>query len=434
MTQTPAGVVTVPCPSSVDTALQRLTEILAERHLVLFTVVDHSGEAAKAGLAMPNTKLVIFGSPAGGTGVMLAAPLAALDLPLKLLLWEAADGGAFVSYNRPDYVADRYGLDPDLAGHASARSWRSPTRSRPGEVTGRATISPVDRPLTNEDYERLLQFRIGLRRFLRWSEAQAAAAGLTPAQHQLLLAIRGHPDPAGPTIGDVAESLLLRHHSAVGLVDRAAAAHLVRRRTDEHDRRVVRLALTATGSKQAGPPHQRASRRARRPRGADCIRRGNRPPTRRTPTADRVPAAVPGARAARYAAVLGGVSVVGVVPPRLAPPAPKPPKPAPERRGPNPPNPPPDPGPGPRPKIGARWPPWPPSVARPIAKPAAPIARPSSTTSAAASHDGTDTVARRLDDVRWTGSWHHPPARRPSGWAASARQASSSPVWERPAW
>jgi len=115
-------------------------------------------------------------------------------------------------------------------------------------VTGRATISPVDRPLTTEDYERLLQFRIGLRRFLRWSEAQATAAGLTPAQHQLLLAIRGHPDPAGPTIGDVAEALLLRHHSAVGLVDRAAAARLVRRRTDEHDRRVVRLALTATGS------------------------------------------------------------------------------------------------------------------------------------------------------------------------------------------
>jgi len=108
----------------------------------------------------------------------------------------------------------------------------------------------MDRPLTDEDYERLLQFRIGLRRFLRWSEAEAAAAGLTPAQHQLLLAIRGHPDPAGPTIGDVADALLLRHHSVVGLVDRAAAARLVRRRPDEHDRRVVRLALTPTGSKQ----------------------------------------------------------------------------------------------------------------------------------------------------------------------------------------
>jgi DNA-binding MarR family transcriptional regulator len=107
----------------------------------------------------------------------------------------------------------------------------------------------VERPLTDEDYERLLEFRIGLRRFLRWSETQAAAAGLTPAQHQLLLAIRGHPDPAGPTIGDVADALLLRHHSAVGLVDRAAAAHLVRRRPDAQDHRVVRLALTATGSK-----------------------------------------------------------------------------------------------------------------------------------------------------------------------------------------
>jgi DNA-binding MarR family transcriptional regulator len=107
----------------------------------------------------------------------------------------------------------------------------------------------VERPLTDEDYQRLLEFRTGLRRFLRWSEDQAAAVGLTAAQHQLLLAIRGHPDPAGPTIGEVADALLLRHHSAVGLVDRAAAAGLVRRRPDGRDHRVVRLGLTARGSK-----------------------------------------------------------------------------------------------------------------------------------------------------------------------------------------
>jgi DNA-binding MarR family transcriptional regulator len=98
------------------------------------------------------------------------------------------------------------------------------------------------------DYQRLLEFRTGLRRFLRWSEEQAAAAGLTPAQHQLLLAVRGHAGPDGPTIGDVAEHLLLRHHSAVELVDRAEAADLVRRVRDGGDHRIVRLQLTDRGA------------------------------------------------------------------------------------------------------------------------------------------------------------------------------------------
>jgi DNA-binding MarR family transcriptional regulator len=103
---------------------------------------------------------------------------------------------------------------------------------------------------TDEDYRRLLQLRTGLRRFLRWSERQAQAAGLTPAQHQLLLAIRGHPDPRGPTLGDVATYLLLRHHSAVGLVDRAEAAGLLTRRQDPDNLSVVRLRLTDEGSRQ----------------------------------------------------------------------------------------------------------------------------------------------------------------------------------------
>jgi DNA-binding MarR family transcriptional regulator len=98
--------------------------------------------------------------------------------------------------------------------------------------------------LPDEAYARLLALRSGLRRFLRWSEQQAADAGLTPAQHQLLLAIRGHPDPRGPTIGEVADYLLLRHHSTVGLVDRADAAGLVTRERDDEDHRVVRLRLT----------------------------------------------------------------------------------------------------------------------------------------------------------------------------------------------
>jgi DNA-binding MarR family transcriptional regulator len=97
------------------------------------------------------------------------------------------------------------------------------------------------------DYERLLQFRNGLRRFLHWSEEQAAGVGLTGAQHQLLLAIRGHGSQA-PTVGDVAADLMLRHHSAVGLIDRAVDAGLVERHSDPHDQRVVRLHLTASGA------------------------------------------------------------------------------------------------------------------------------------------------------------------------------------------
>src|SRR5919109_122574 len=103
---------------------------------------------------------------------------------------------------------------------------------------------------TDEDYRRLLELRTGLRRFLRWSEEQAQAAGLTPAQHQLLLAIRGHSDERGPTVGDVAGYLLLRHHSAVGLVDRAEAAGLVTREQDPDNLSAVRLRLTDKGARQ----------------------------------------------------------------------------------------------------------------------------------------------------------------------------------------
>jgi DNA-binding MarR family transcriptional regulator len=103
---------------------------------------------------------------------------------------------------------------------------------------------------TDADYRRLLELRTGLRRFLRWSEHQARAAGVTPAQHQLLLAIRGHRDERGPTVGDVAGHLLLRHHSVVGLVDRAKAAGLVTRNPDPDNSSVVRLRLTERGAEQ----------------------------------------------------------------------------------------------------------------------------------------------------------------------------------------
>lgn len=99
--------------------------------------------------------------------------------------------------------------------------------------------------LTDEDFAQLLAFRSGLRRFLHWSEQQAKGAGLTGAQYQLLLAIRGND--GAPSVREVAEHLMLRHHSVVELVDRAERAGLVQRMPDSDDHRVVRLALTAEG-------------------------------------------------------------------------------------------------------------------------------------------------------------------------------------------
>ena len=100
---------------------------------------------------------------------------------------------------------------------------------------------------TDEEYRRLLELRTGLRRFLHWSEDQARAEGITSAQHQLLLAIRGHPDPLGPTVGEIADYLVIRHHSAVGLIDRAAAAGLVVREPDPRRPGTVRVRLTDRG-------------------------------------------------------------------------------------------------------------------------------------------------------------------------------------------
>lgn len=99
--------------------------------------------------------------------------------------------------------------------------------------------------LSQEDYERLLAFRTGLRKFLHWSESRARDAGLTPAQYQLLIAVKGHGQP--PTVRDLAGHLLLRHHSTVELIDRAEDAGLVKRSSDATDGRVIRVALTELG-------------------------------------------------------------------------------------------------------------------------------------------------------------------------------------------
>jgi DNA-binding MarR family transcriptional regulator len=102
-------------------------------------------------------------------------------------------------------------------------------------------------PRGTVDYAALLAFRTALRRFNHWSEQQARTVGLTHAQHQLLLAIKGHTGPKAPTIGEVADHLLLRHHSAVELANRVQAADLIERQRDSTDARVVRLVLTRKG-------------------------------------------------------------------------------------------------------------------------------------------------------------------------------------------
>lgn len=104
-----------------------------------------------------------------------------------------------------------------------------------------------DGGLSDLDYGRLLAFRAQLREFEAWSTEQATAHGLTASQHQLLLVVRGHTEPAGPTVGEIARSLMISHNAAVGLIDRTEGLGLVRRHRDGHDHRVVRLRLTAEG-------------------------------------------------------------------------------------------------------------------------------------------------------------------------------------------
>lgn len=108
------GVVSKPSPYSVDETVRRFIRIVDSKGMKVFAVIDHSGEAARIGVSMPETKLVIFGSPQAGTPVMLASPLSALDLPLKVLISADADAGTRVSYNAPSYVARRYNLAQEL--------------------------------------------------------------------------------------------------------------------------------------------------------------------------------------------------------------------------------------------------------------------------------------------------------------------------------
>ena len=108
------GIVTKPSNYSVDETVDRIKNILASKGVTVFAVIDHSGEAENVGMKMPPTKVVIFGSPKGGTPLMLAAPSVAIDLPLKILVAEDAQGKVWLSYNSPEYLRQRHGLPEDL--------------------------------------------------------------------------------------------------------------------------------------------------------------------------------------------------------------------------------------------------------------------------------------------------------------------------------
>jgi len=108
------GIIDRPSNHSVEQTVDRLKNILQSKGVTLFALVDHSGEAEKAGMKMRPTKLLIFGSPKAGTPLMLAAPSIAIDLPLKILVWEDSQGKAWISYNSPEYLRERHGLPQEL--------------------------------------------------------------------------------------------------------------------------------------------------------------------------------------------------------------------------------------------------------------------------------------------------------------------------------
>jgi uncharacterized protein (DUF302 family) len=108
------GIINEPSSHSVDQTVDKLKNILQSKGVTLFALVDHSGEAEKVGMKMPPTKLLIFGSPKAGTPLMLAAPSIAIDLPLKILVWQDSQGKVWVSYNSPEYLKERHALPQEL--------------------------------------------------------------------------------------------------------------------------------------------------------------------------------------------------------------------------------------------------------------------------------------------------------------------------------
>jgi uncharacterized protein (DUF302 family) len=109
-----AGIVSMPGKHSVNQTVSMLEETLRAKGVKLFAVIDHSGEAERVGLQMRPTKLLIFGNPKGGTPLMIASPTIAIDLPLKILVWEDGDGRVLISYNSPAYLQARHALPEEL--------------------------------------------------------------------------------------------------------------------------------------------------------------------------------------------------------------------------------------------------------------------------------------------------------------------------------
>jgi uncharacterized protein (DUF302 family) len=120
MADQPEGVVNLPTHSSVDETVARLQTMLQEKGVQVFVLIDHSGEAKRAGIEMRPTKLLIFGSPKAGTPLMLAAPTIAIDLPMKLLVWEDTGGQVWITYNTPAYLQKRHALPQNLAAALGA--------------------------------------------------------------------------------------------------------------------------------------------------------------------------------------------------------------------------------------------------------------------------------------------------------------------------
>ncbi|MGC2696426.1 MAG: DUF302 domain-containing protein [Candidatus Angelobacter sp.] len=114
------GIITRPSNHSVDETVAKLKAILQEKGIKLFCLVDHSGEAAKIGITMPPTRLLIFGNPKAGTPLMLATPTTAIDLPLKILVWQDSAGKNWVSYNSPEYLKERHGFPGELLQNIAA--------------------------------------------------------------------------------------------------------------------------------------------------------------------------------------------------------------------------------------------------------------------------------------------------------------------------
>ena len=108
------GLIQISSQYGMDETIRRLESLFAEKGMQVFAVIDHSGEAEKVGLKMRPTKVIIFGSPRGGTPLMVAAPSLAIDLPLKALVAESAEGKVSVTYNEPDYLAKRHGVSAEL--------------------------------------------------------------------------------------------------------------------------------------------------------------------------------------------------------------------------------------------------------------------------------------------------------------------------------